>query len=190
MLLFISVLLVLVLLLVSPLIVGMVLLARKHARAGRIILGVYTMLIALFLIHAQFEKRSTSGHIFRWLKGEDGSHQRMNDLAEDAKKTVASAELQRWAMTVMQETQPTNTPPEIMADKVPAGIQSLVSGGVRQSYAHCDPSSDSVWIEWGGPMGHWGIRVGSPAFTVNSKSGDFCDYIKWKPGIYFWCETR
>jgi hypothetical protein len=68
MLLFISVLLVLVLLLVSPLIVGMVLLARKHARAGRIILGVYTMLIALFLIHAQFEKRSTSGHIFRWLK--------------------------------------------------------------------------------------------------------------------------
>ena len=71
MFLFILLLLFLVLLLVSPLIVGIVLLARKRVKAGRIILGIYGTLIVLFLVHAQFDKRSTFGHILRWFKGEE-----------------------------------------------------------------------------------------------------------------------
>jgi hypothetical protein len=98
---FLFILLFLVLLLVSPLIVGIVLLARKRVKAGRIILGIYGMLIVLFLVHVQFDKRSTSGHILRWFKGEGGIKQNVNDLAEDAKKSADPVELQHWAMTIL-----------------------------------------------------------------------------------------
>jgi hypothetical protein len=180
---------VFLLLIASP-IVSVVLFARRKSKAGGIALAVFAGLFCLLFVEAQLQNRSTPGHVFRWLKGENRIHQNMNDLAEDAKKTVDAAELQRWAMKIMQETPPTNTPPEITADKVPADIQSLVSDGVQLGDAECDSTSDSVWLYWGGPFGHWGIRVGSPTFTVNSKTGDYADYAEWKPGIYFWCETR
>ena len=177
------------LLLVSLLIVSGVLFARKRFWVGSGVLAVFPALMGLLLIEAQFDRRSTPGHELRRFRGEDGIHQDMNDLAEDTKKSVDSAELQRWATAIMQAPQQTNTPPKIMADKVPDSIRKLVSGGAHLNYAQCDSSLDSVWIEWGGPFGHWGIRVGSPTFTVNSKAGDFIEYIEWKPGIYFWCET-
>jgi hypothetical protein len=174
----------------TALIVSVVLFARRKFKAGGLAFGVFAGLVGLLFIEAQLDSRSTPGHELRRFRGEDGIHQDMHDLAEDSKKTVDSAELQQWAMAIMQATQQTNDPPKIMPDKVPHSIRNLVSGGLHLNYAQCDSSSDSVWIEWGGPFGHWGIRVGSPAFTVSSKAGDFYDYIEWKPGIYFWCETR
>ena len=169
---FLFILLFLVLLLVSPLIVGIVLLARKSVKAGRIILGIYGMLIVLFLVHAQFDKRSTSGHILRWFKGEGGIKQNVNDLAEDAKKSADPVELQHWAMTILAEPQPTNSDSEIPGDKVPASIQNLESSDMLFPDVTCDSAESvatkdrTVWITWGGPMGHWGIRVGSPTFKV------------------------
>jgi len=177
------------LLLVSLLVVSGVLFARKRFWVGSVVLAIFPALMGFFLIEAQLDRRSTPGHELRRFRGEDGIHQDMHDLAEDTKKTVDSAELQRWATAIMQATHQTNDPPKIMPDQVPNIVRKLVSGGLHLNYAQCDSSVDSVWIEWGGPFGHWGIRVGSPTFTVNSKSGDFIEYVEWKPGIYFWCET-
>ena len=193
MLLSIFVLVVLVFLLVSPLLIGLVLLARKHAKAGRIILGVYTLLIALFVIHAQLEKRSTSGHIFRWLKGEGGIRQDMNDLAEDAKKVVNPSELQTWAVNILRETPQTNTEFEIPAEKVPAYIRNLTSDEVLFSDAEYEGEGivapdPCILLYWGGPMGHWGLCVGSQKFKIQSLPN--ADYVEWRPGVYFWCETR
>jgi hypothetical protein len=204
MFLFILLLLFLVLLLVSPLIVGIVLLARKRVKAGRIILGIYGTLIVLFLVHAQFDKRSTFGHILRWFKGEGGIKQNVIDLAEDAKKSADPVELQHWAMTILAEPQPTNSDSEIPGDKsyfeipgdkVPASIQNLESSDMLFPDVTCDSAESvatkdrTVWITWGGPMGHWGIRVGSPTFKVTPTNA-YNYWIEWKPGIYFWCETR
>lgn len=180
------------LLLIASLVTGVVLLAIRKRKAGGIALGIFVGLVALLFADAQLDKRSTAGHMLRHFKGEDGSHQDMHDLAEDTQKTVDSAELQQWAVTILQQAQPTNTPPTIPADKVPASIRNLTSGEfhLHLNYAQCDPSLDSVWIEWGGPFGHWGIRVGSPTFTFKPDSEKFYDFIMWKSGIYFWCETR
>ena len=192
---FLFILLFLALLLASPLVVGIFFLARKHVKTGRIILGIYATLISSFLVHAQFDKRSTSGHILRWFKGEYGNKQNANDLAEDAKKSVDPVELQRWAMTILQEPQQTNSDFEIPRDKVLASIQNLKSSGLLFEDVMCDSIESvsaqdrSVWITWGGPFGHWGIRVGSPTFKVVPANDDNY-YIEWKPGIYFWCQTH
>src|ERR1051325_3598105 len=118
MVLFMLALVLLVLLLLSPLIASVVLFARKHVKAATIVLGIYVALTGVFLIHAQFNRRSTSGHILRWLKGEYGIYQQVNDLAEDVKKSVDASELQRWAVAVLQEAQPTNSWAEIPRENV------------------------------------------------------------------------
>jgi hypothetical protein len=68
-------------LLLPPLVVGIVLLARKHVKAGVAILVIYGVLFGSFIIHAEMERRSTSGHVLRWLKGEYGNQQSANDFA-------------------------------------------------------------------------------------------------------------
>jgi hypothetical protein len=191
--LFLLIFLVIILLLASPLIIGLVLIVRNRAKAGSIVLGVYAAFVGAFLVYAQFERRSTSGHIFRWIKGENGAHQHVNDLAEDVKEVVDPSELQHWAVSILQETPQATSQPSISKDKVPASIRNLTSGPSPLAGALCDPGSvqdRSVWLVWGGGLdGRWGIRVGSPTFKIVPTPDDNY-YIEWKPGIYFWCETH
>ena len=190
MVLFIVLLLFLVFLLLLPLIIGTVLLLRRHRRTGVVILGVYAALVGLFLVHAQLNRRSTSGHILRWLKGENGAHQQVNDLAEDAKKAVDPLELQHWAVNILQQTQQTNSTVEISRDNLPANIRNLGSFPIGWGFCDSDEVQDrTVWLVWGSGFGHWGIRVGSPTFKIAPAPNDNY-YIEWKPGIYFWCETH
>ena len=67
MILAILLLLLLALLSVSPLIVGVVLLGRKHVKAGLIVLSIYAGLVGLFVIHGQTEPLSIPGYILRCL---------------------------------------------------------------------------------------------------------------------------
>ena len=130
-------------LVLSPLIVGIVLLAIKYVKAGVAILVIYGVLFGSFVIHAELERRSTSGHILRWLKGEYGDHQHVNDLAEDSKKVINPSELQQWAVNILKETQQTNASFEIPANKVPANIRNLTSDGVPFEDAAYDRDSAS-----------------------------------------------
>lgn len=194
--LFLIIILSLLLFLASPLIAGAILLWKKRPMAGWTVLAVSVALIGSFVIYGNLERRGTVGHIVRWCEGEDGAHQDVNDFAEDAKKVVNPYELQQWAMTVITEAQTTKYPPdEFPRDKVLPGIRNLQSRGeLFEDVEFDDPNSAphqsrSVWIWWGGPFGHWGLRVGSPTFKPNDPYDDNY-YIEWKPGIYFWCETH
>ena len=85
--LFLVILLSLLVLLALPFVVGSILLLwKKHPKAGWIILGVYVALIGTFVIYGNLERRSTVGHIVRWCEGEDGAHQDANDLLKTPKR--------------------------------------------------------------------------------------------------------
>jgi hypothetical protein len=128
-------------------------------------------------------------------------HQDVNDLAEDAKRSVNPSELQNLAVAILEEAQKTNSFPKISIatddsitpipmEKLPASIRNLESNGVPFSDATIEDDNRSVFLRCGGPMGHWSMRVGSPTFKVVPDPGEHSYYIEWKPGIYFWCETR
>lgn len=194
--LFLIIILLLPLLLASPLIVGAILLWKKHAQAGWTVLAAYLALIGSLVIYGNIERRSTVGHIVRWCEGEDGAHQDANDLAEDTKKVVDASQLQQWAMTLLQGAETTNYPDgQFPRDKVLPSIRNLQSRGDSFEDVEVDasgsvpPGSRSVWIVWGGGYGHWGIRVGSPTFKVTDRYDDNY-YVEWEPGIYFWAETH
>lgn len=179
--------------LLSPfLIAGIVLLTRKYVRVCVAVLAIYGVLFGSFIIHAQLEKRSTSGHIFRWLKGEYGVLQNFNDFAEDARKVVNPVELQKWAIVTLNETQQTNDVIEIPADKVPDDIRNLTSDDVPFEDASCEALSASercIFLYWGGPFGHWGLCIGSPTFKF-TPTPTYNNFIEWQPGVYFFGETR
>lgn len=113
-------------------------------------------------------------------------------FAEDVKKVVDSAELQQWAMTILRETEGAEALSEIPRDRVPDGIRTLASQGSPFKSAWCSAGSvqeRTVWLEWGGGFGHWGLRVGSPTFKVVPTLDDNY-YVEWRPGIYFWHQTH
>ena len=157
---------------------------------------MYLALIGSFVIYGSLGRRTTAGHIVRWFEGEGRNQQHANDLAEDTKKVVNPAELQQWAMNVLQETETTNySDGNFPRGKVLLGIRNLQSGDDSFEDVMVDadksvpPESRSVWIVWGGGFGHWGIRVGPPSFKVADPYDDNY-YVEWKPGIYFWCQTH
>ena len=178
--------------LLSPLLIaGIGLLARKYLRTCVAVVVIYGALFGSFVIHAQLERRSTSGHIFRWLKGEFGNLQNFNDFVEDAKKVINPTELQKWAVITLNATRQTNDDIEISADEVPVNIRNLTSDGVPFGDASCEAWASDRWISlyWGGPFGHWGLCVGSPTFKY-TPTPTYNHFIEWKPGVYFFCETH
>jgi len=183
------------LLLAPPLFIGMGLLVKKRSLAGCVVTGVSVMLIGAFLFDAETDKRSGPGRCVRWLNGEYGNLQGVNDLAEDAMKSVDPLELQKWAVSVLQESQPTNAFGGIPNDKIPTSIRNLNGENYSFGDAWIDSTSDVspqsrfIMLEWGGGfLGRWGIRVGSLACTGTNDDDYY--YREWKPGICFWCETR
>lgn len=112
-------------------------------------------------------------------------------FAEDVKAVVNPNELQKWALNEIKNKPPnTGDMERISEDRIPTYIRNLSSQGSPFEFAIYKKASseteDSVELYWGGGFGHWGIRVGSPTFRP--EGGDY--FIKWKPGIYFWHETR
>lgn len=186
----------LLLLLALPFVLGIVLLGKKRTRAGLIALCFYPALFGVFLIYGHLERRSAAGRVVRWFGGEYEMQQYANDLAQDANKVVDPSELQRWAMVVLKETEATNYDPgEFPRDKVLPSIQNLQSEGSSFEMVVVDetnsvpPQSRTVWICWGSGFGHWGIRIGPPAFKATNSFDDNY-YVEWKPGIYFWAQTH
>jgi len=196
MILFFFIILFLLLALISPLIIGIVLLlTQKQSSFGLVVLGVYFCLLGSFFVYGLTHPRTTPGHIIRWCRGEYGLQQRANDLAVDAKKTVNPDEFQKWAQSILQEASLTNSSGDIPRNQVPVYIQNLYTNGGPFESAEfttdksVPPEQRSVWIVWGGGFGHWGIRIGPPSFRIDLNN-DENYYTEWKPGIYFWCETH
>ena len=182
------------LLIAVPLVIGMILLRRKHTVAGVLVIGIWTVLVTSFVIYGGQHRRSDSGRALRWLKGEHGSEQHVDDLAEDARKAIDPAELQQWATSALQAYQLNNGNYTIPTNTIPASLRNLQSEDSTYEDISIDadkslpPESRSVWVTWGGGFGHWGMAVGTPDFKAISDDANY--FIQWKPGIYFWCQMR
>ena len=84
--------------LVAPVLVGMVLLARKRIKAGKLVLGVYAVLIGSFLLHSIVSRRSISGRIVRWCMGAGLAKQEVEDQVDDLRGSPALPMIQGWAV--------------------------------------------------------------------------------------------
>jgi len=90
------------LVIVAPVLVGIILLARKRTKAGTVILSIYAVLIVSFLLLALISRRSTSGHIVRWCMGAGLAKQEADDQADDLRRSSSVPQIQSWAVETMR----------------------------------------------------------------------------------------
>lgn len=77
---------------------------RPVSRKLKVLVSLALMAVAMggvFIWHAHVEKRGVPGRIVRWVKGESGAHQVVNDLAEDIRRQPSLAQLQSWSVETM-----------------------------------------------------------------------------------------
>ncbi len=112
-------------------------------------------------------------------------------FANAVKKVADPQQLQQWALAVIRDKEKAAAlSDEIPLDAVPASIRNLRGWPIQYARCYAGHAQDpSVWLVWGGGFGHWGMRVGSPAFKIVPEPDDNY-YIEWQPGIYFWHETH
>jgi hypothetical protein len=177
--------------LVPASIVGGIYLLLKKPKSRRLFLAALAAFIVFLLADAVFDGRSIPGHVFRWLKGEDGHEQTLHDLADDAKKSVDPVALQSWAMTIIQQHPQADSSYNIPRDQVPSDIRNFEGKGWPLHQASM--RDGAVWLQWGGGFGWWGLCVGPPTFKIApdpSPGAYYNEYLEWKPGIYCWVEIQ
>ncbi len=82
---------------VAPVLVGIILLARKRTKAGTVVLSIYGILIVAFLFHSLVSRRSTSGRIVRWCMGTGLAKQEVEDQVDDLRQSPSLPQIQGWA---------------------------------------------------------------------------------------------
>jgi hypothetical protein len=116
-------------------------------------------------------------------------------FASDVKKVVDPQALQKWAMLTLSKPNPVVTKSdqgyqEIPLDDLPENVRSLQIYGFNLDSAICDKDAGYIGLVWVSDDGYLcGIDVGPPSYEHENSNypGDF--YIKWAPGMYFWCQT-
>jgi hypothetical protein len=87
---------------VAPVLVGIILLARKRTKVGAVVLSIYAILVVSFLLHAQISRRSISGHLVRWCMGAGLSKQEVDDQADELRRSSSLQQIQNWAVDTMR----------------------------------------------------------------------------------------
>jgi hypothetical protein len=82
---------------VTPIFVGTILLARKRTKAGIAVLAIYALMFVAFFLHAMISKRSNSGHMVRWFMGAGLAQQDADDQADDLRQSSLLPQMQNWA---------------------------------------------------------------------------------------------
>ena len=86
----------------APVLVGIILLARKRTKAGTVVLSIYGVLIVSFLLHSLISRRSTSGRIVRWCMGARLAKQEVEDQVEDLGQSPSLPQIQSWAVETLR----------------------------------------------------------------------------------------
>jgi hypothetical protein len=176
----------LVLLLALILLFAGIFLLLKNRTSRRPAFLIIAALVVLLAADVVLDHRSIPCHVLRWLQGEQGMNQIADDFFDDARKSVDPAELQRWAVTMLQSIPPADSSVaiDISANQVPANIRNFRGFPLKDHWIH----NGAVYLGWGGGFGHFGFCIGPPTYqpVPEPDNPHNFSYVEWKPGIYFW----
>ena len=127
-----------------------------------------------------------AGAVF-WFVREPTCIRELRQFAERVEVSVDPIALQMWATNTLAQ----HARGDIPVSEIPDYVRRITrqSPAVSVSSAGDDGARSCVWIVYGGGFGHWGLKVGGPDFRVPADT-DWSYYIEWKPGIYFWTQTK
>jgi hypothetical protein len=179
-----------------------------HTTTNKIIIvlltvtAIFTVTVGGFMWRALANRRSVPGHIVRFLRGESGLEQDLNDIAEDIRNTPALAQLQPWGVETLrlfrEEKLQTNGYAQFYWDQPPAVKLALQErpefikhqwGETNQDgeeepeifiVFNTNKQPEAVAIGWY----MYGIQIGPPEYRLSYTSCYYAPYVQAKPGIY------
>jgi hypothetical protein len=167
-----------------------------------LVAAILTAAVGEFIRRAHAEHRSIPGHIVRWLKGEGGMEQDLNDMADDIRNTPSLSQLQSWSMETLRRFQDgtvqTNGHPRFYWDE--SSAVKLARQERPEFIKHqwgetnedgeeepeifivfnTNKQPDAVVIGWYS----YGIRIGSPEYRMPYEPWAEAPYFEVKPGVY------
>jgi len=162
----------------------------------------------MFMWRAELYPRSVPGHMLRWLKGEKGAQQEINDMAQDIRNIPSLAVLPSWGRETLKRFQEgkvqTDGAPQFYWDQPPA--VKLASRekpefikrqwGETNELGEEEPEifvvfstnkqPDAVVIGWY----MFGIQIGPPTYKMPYHSWENAPYVEAKPGVYVYANYK
>jgi hypothetical protein len=161
-----------------------------------------------FIWRAHTDRRSMPGHIVRYIRGESGAAQRLNDIAEDIRSVPSLSQLQSWSLETLRRFHDgqvqTNGPPSfwwedrkairLAQSERPEFIRH--QWGVTNSWGDEEPELYVVLGTSGRPevfavawYSH-GIEIGPPDYQMPGELSYFNFYVKAKPGVFVYANYK
>lgn len=185
-----------------------------HTTKKRIVIALLSVAaiaaaaIGGFLWRAHTDRRSVPGHIVRYIRGESGAAQQLNDMAEDIRSVPSLSQLQTWSLETLRRFHDgqvqTNGHPSFWWDDRKA-IRLARSErpefirhqwGETNSWGAEEPELYVVLGASGQPevfalawYSH-GIEIGLPDYHMTGELSYFNFYVKAKPGVFVYANYK
>lgn len=101
------------------------------------------------------------------------------------KKVVDPRTLQVWAVEVTKTNEIGN---QLPISELPSFLQLTNSPSSVDISAFAGVRGKVLFLNWGSGFGHWGLIVGDTDFVVKDIST--LKLSLWRPGIYFYVDTK
>ena len=170
--------------------------------------AILTVSVGGFMWRALANRRSVPGHIVRFLRGEGGMEQDLNDMAEDIRKMPTLAQLQPWGVETLRLFQEgklqTNGYAQFYWDQPPAvklarqerpdfikhqwGETNQDGEEEPEIFIVFDTNKqpEAVAIGWYS----YGIQIGPPDYRMPGELSYFNFYVKAKPGVFVYANYK
>jgi hypothetical protein len=176
--------------------------SKKSMIALLIVAAILTAALGSFIWRAHADRRSVPGHIVRYLRGESGADQDLNDLSEDICNIPSLDQLQPWGVETLRLFRlgklQTNgfaqnywdEPPAVKLARQERPKFIRDQWGETNEYGEDEPEifivcgtnkqPEAVGIGWY----MYGIRIGPPEYRIDYASNYYCPFKQVKPGVY------
>jgi hypothetical protein len=173
-----------------------------------LVAAIVTAAVGGFLWRAHADRRSVPGHIVRFIRGEGGAEQELNDIAEDIRSVPSLSQLQSWSLETLRRFHDgqvqTNGYPSFWWDD---GKAIRLARSERPEFIRHQWGETNSWGEEEpelyvvlGPSGQpelfavawysYGIKIGLTDYQMPGELSYFNFYVKAKPGVFVYANYK
>lgn len=117
-----------------------------------------------------------------------GYIQNLRRFRENTEARISADALQSWATNLLA-TYGTDRTDWIPTAKATPLIMAISTQSPAIQVGRDPSGHGTVVLMYGGGFGHWGLLVGEPNLPMPMRSHDL-HYEAWRPGVYFWAESK
>jgi hypothetical protein len=114
-----------------------------------------------------------------------GIRNRFSEFKSEAEARVEPEKLRQWAISVLETN---DIGKSIAVEEIPKNVRFGNGPTSVDVYKFAGASEKALLLNWGSGFGHWGVIAGGTNLVSPSSSTTKLEL--WRPGIYFYYQTK